>query len=462
MRKLVSITVLSLAPLLLSATLAACGGDKPEAKAPTAGTEPSADTSGGGAGPAPALPADPIAGGGGGGGATTVVDVNQSGLTGAAKEAYQRGFRAWLDGDLPSAKKGFAEAASADPKSPVPRYAIGLVDQRTGDLSGAQQEWRTAFTMAPDFEVAMGAYALSLASAGHLTEAETFINEKKGKAPNSPRLLTYAAEVKSLQGDHGGAQAMAQDALRLNPDFKEAMVCIARDHWRARKMDLAEYALKAILEGFDASNPARDPDNADAHLVRGLIRRDAGKRAFAIKDFEAANAKRPDLVEALINLGAMRLEAGNAQDAQPLLEKAVRYAPNSANAHLNLGDCYRLLGRVADSKKELDTALAMDAALAQAHYNLGLLYLFSPSVPGANANEQVATAIKELETYKTMRGPKAIAVNDDIDDLLNRAKAKQAELRGAAALPPPPPPPPASGGATAPPAAAAGDAGAPF
>ena len=70
------------------------------------------------------------------------------------------------------------------------------------------------------------------------------------------------------------------------------------------------------------------------------------------------------------------------------------------------------------------------------------MFLTAPTIPGYTADGQVSTAIKELETYRTMRGPKAPpGVQDDIDDLIARAKAKQAELKqtpaAAAAAPPP-------------------------
>lgn len=218
------------------------------------------------------------------------------------------------------------------------------------------------------------------------------------------------------------------------------MVAIARDHYRAGKMELAKYALQAILEGFGDASPPRDKDNAEAHLLRGLIFRQTGPRAVALADFEAASKRRPDLVEALVNLGSMRLEAGNAQGALEPLESAVKFGPTSAPAHLNLGDTYRLLGRPADARKEFDKALSLDSSLAAAHYDLGLMYLFAPSIPGMSADTQIATAIKELQTYKTMRGPKAPpGVQDDIDDLLNRANARQAELKQSAAAANPPP-----------------------
>src|SRR5262249_53490883 len=194
------------------------------------------------------------------------------------------------------------------PKSPAPPYSLGIVQERLGDLAGAQQSYRAAFSANPDHEISMCAYALSLAGAGHGGEADSFLQDQLRKHDKSPRLTACAGEVKSLQNDHGGAQQLAQDALRLDPDFKDAMVTIARDHYRARKLDLAKYALQAILDGFGDASPARDKDNAEAHLLRGLIYREGGARAVALADFEAAVKRRPDLVEALVNLGSMRLE----------------------------------------------------------------------------------------------------------------------------------------------------------
>ena len=401
---------------------AACGGD--EVKPPVTPQKAAAD-----AGPPPAPTADN----------TATVPVEHAEVVGNAKKDYDDGFKAWAAGDLVAAKKAFTSAVQDDSGSAPAHYALGAVIERLGNANAAQQEYKAAFSAKSDFDAAIGAYALSLANNGRLGEADSFLTDRHQRAPASAPIETLLAEVKSLEKDSGTAQQLAQDALRLNPDYKPAMVTIARDHFRAGRGELARYALQAILDGFGDSSPPRDKDNAEAHLLRGLIEKQAGQRAAALADFEAARANRPDMVDALIQVGVMKLEAGNVIQSLPLLEAAVRYAPNAPLAHLNLGDAYRLGGRAADARKEFDTALSLDSTLAVAHYDIGLLYLFSPRIPGTNASDQVATAIKELNTYKSMRGARATA-GDDIDELLSRATAKQAELK--VVVPPPTPSPP--------------------
>jgi hypothetical protein len=99
---------------------------------------------------------------------------------------------------------------------------------------------------------------------------------------------------------------------------------------------------------------------------------------------------------------------------------------------LNLGDCYRLASRIPEAKAQFDWVLAHDTSLAQVHYDLALLYLFAPSIPGMDAKRQTDEAIAEINKYQQMRGKLAAGQSDDSEELLNRAKQKQADLQTAA------------------------------
>ena len=393
-------------------------------------------------------------------------DSGRPQMNAAAADAYKAGLQAFQAGDLQGAKTQFARAADADPKAFQAQYSLGVVQERLGQKSAALSAYRAAVGIVKNYEPAIAAYSLLLARTGDISEAEDFLNRERGVLPESAAVLAALAEVKSIQKDSGSAQSLAQEALKKNPDYRPAMVTLARDHYRARRLDLALYTLTAILDGYGTENPPRDKDNAEALLLRGLIYKEQGRRKESFADFKRIVELRPDIVEAKLNLAKYMLDAGNATEATPLLESALAYDMTNPIVHLDLGDAYRLQGRPADALKHLQWVQTKDPTNAEVHYNLGLLYLFSTGVPGVSSQtEAIDKAISELELFKSMRPRTKAGSGDDADELIARAKNKkavvQAEAASAAAAPPPTSSAaPATGGA-APAAAGAGGSKAP-
>jgi tetratricopeptide (TPR) repeat protein len=448
-------------PRLLSASLvlclglasAACGGAGAEsAGAKTPGQAQAAEQPGG---PVAATPA---------GQQFAVSDAPTSREAGAVAQrpsmsataltAYQAGMQAFQAGDLQGAKNQFVSATQADPKAYQAYYSLGVVRERLNETSGALQAYRQATTIVSDYEPAIVAYGVLLARTGKADEANDFLGGRQAQMPKSAAVTAAMAEVKSIQGDSGAAQRLAQEALKKNPDYRPAMITLARDHYRSRRLDLALYALKGILDGYGDENPPRDKNNAEARLLRGLIYKEQGLKAAAIPELQKAIELRPDLVEARVHLANYLLESGNAADAAGLLESALKYDSVNVLARLNLGDAYRLLGKTAESQRELDWVVKTDPSVAQAHYNLGLLYLFSASVPGLTPGQAADKAISELEQFKKLKPRTAGGAPDDSDELITRAKTQKALVEAKAAEAAAPPPAAAAPAAAAPAAAA--------
>ena len=429
--------------IALSAGTVACGGkDGQGAKAPVGQVDPSQ------AGRAPAVVSAP------GGQQFGVTDQPSSGgaayppMSAAARASYDAGMAAFQQGDMAGAKTQFEKAVQADPKAFRAYYSLGVVRERLGDKSGALTSYRKSFGIVSNYEPALVAYAVLLARMGSVTEADSFLVKQRSKMPKSAAVDAALAEVKSLQKDSAAAQRLAQEALKKNPNFRPAMVTLARDHYRNRRLDLALEALRGILDGYGAENPARDKSNAEALLLRALIYREQGHHKAAKEHFKKALGLRPDFVEARLHLSRYLLEAGDATAAAPILEQALRYDKDNVLARLNLGDAYRLLGKTGEAKTMLEWVLQKDSTIAQAHYNLGLLYLFSKSIPGVTPSAAAAKAIDEFEKYKQKRPRPKPGQSDDTDELITRAKARKSILEAQAAEKnqPPPPPPPATGG----------------
>lgn len=352
---------------------------------------------------------------------------NRPKLSPEAARPYAIGLTAFRSGDLGTAQREFQKAVVADPRGYQAYYSLGAVKERLDDLGGAEAAYQKSVEIVTDYEPAIVAYALLLARTDRAAQGEQYLSAKVAAFPKSAALPAALSEITSMRGDSGEAQRLAQEALKKNPGYRPAMLAIARDHYRTRRLDLALYALRGILDGYGVENPPRDKNSAEARLLRGLIYKDQEARAAAIDELRKAVEIRPDLVEARVQLGALLLESGNASEAATLLEDATRFDPDHVIARLNLGDAYRVLGKAGEAKRELEWVAQKDPSLYQVHYDLGLLYLFSKSVPGATPVQAAERAITELEAYKKTRSRKP-GPGDDTDELITRAKAKKSLL----------------------------------
>lgn len=350
---------------------------------------------------------------------------NRPRMSAAASQAYLAGLTAFRNGDLPGASTQFRKAIAADGKAYQAHYALGVVEEHSSRKAEAADSYRRSVSIQSDFEPAISALTQMLIRDDRLSDAESFLNRQRSVAPGSAAVLASLAEVRSVQKNSAEAQSLAQQALKLDPDYRPAMVVLARDHYRNRRIDLALYTLTAILDGYGSENPPRDKNNADARLIRALILKEQGNRKAAIAELKTVVELRPDILEARLNLAAYYLEAGNAQDAVPVLEGALEYDASDVLVHLNLGDAYRLQGRPNEALKQLEWVVQAAPKLAQAHYNMGLVYLFSSKVEGVTPEQAVDRAIVSLETYSKMRPRTRSGPGDDAEELLKRARNKK-------------------------------------
>lgn len=407
--------------------LSACGGSGPEAKAPTGATQPGTTTTG----------ERVIAPSGVQVGISDALSngaaSNRPKMNAAAAEQYAAGMQAFQAGDLDNAAAKFTKATELDSAGYQAYYSLGVVRERLANAAGAMSAYSKAIAIVADYEPAIIAYGVLTARQGNPDAAEEYLNGRLAKLERSAAITTALAEVKSIRGDSGAAQRLAKEALKINPDYRPAMIVLARDHYRSRRLDLSLYALQGILDGYGTENPPRDKDNPEALLIRGLIYRERGQRAAAIADFKRCIEIRPDLVEAKVQLAGYLLEAGNAPEAVPLLESALKYDRDNLLARMNLGDGYRLLGKAADAKQQLEWVLEKDPKLAQVHYAIGLLYLFSESIPGVTPKEAAARAMVAFEEYKKLKPRSGPGQADDVDELYTAAKSKKAMIEASEA-----------------------------
>ena len=133
----------------------------------------------------------------------------------------------------------------------------------------------------------------------------------------------------------------------------------------------------------------------------------------------------PRLVAARVELASYYLERATPR-SQPLLEGALRFDTNNVSLP-EPGDCYRLAGRIAEAKAQFDWCSRTTLAGAGALRPRPALSLRAEH-PRMDAKRQTDEAIAEINKYQQMRGKLAAGQSDDSEELLNRAKQKQADL----------------------------------
>ncbi len=113
---------------------------------------------------------------------------------------------------------------------------------------------------------------------------------------------------------------------------------------------------------------AKNPKDAQARFLKGLILADQGKTNDAIGVFTGLTEDYPELPEPYNNLAVLYASQSKYEAAKNALEMAIRTHPSYATAHENLGDIYAKMASLA-----YDKALALDSKNATAQTKLALI-----------------------------------------------------------------------------------------
>ena len=139
---------------------------------------------------------------------------------------------------------------------------------------------------------------------------------------------------------------------------------------------------------------AKNPKDAQARFLKGLILADQGKTNDAITVFTGLTEDYPELPEPYNNLAVLYASQSKYEAAKNALEMAIRTHPSYATAYENLGDIYAKMASLA-----YDKALAIDSKNATAQTKLALIKDMmseSPLQKPAAAKPAVAVAAKPV------------------------------------------------------------------
>lgn len=161
---------------------------------------------------------------------------------------------------------------------------------------------------------------------------------------------------------------------------------------------------------------AKNPKDAQARFLKGLILADQGKTNDAIAMFRGLTEDFPELPEPYNNLAVLYASQGKYEDARNALESAIRTHPSYATAHENLGDIYAKMASLA-----YDKALALDNKNTAAQTKLALIQDMIGGQPSRSAPARPATVAAKpaSEAAKPVPAPVA-AANQAVEAAVDR------------------------------------------
>jgi len=216
--------------------------------------------------------------------------------------------------------------------------------------------------------------------------------------PGSPVGIVGLAAEYSERGAHEKAIELAEEGVRLHPEYSYSLLSLAETNIRAGNFEVG----RVWLQRFLSVNPDFLKSESGMASVAGLYGR--------MGDFDAAFglcdqilAKEPDLYTAIYNCGNIHLLDGKYSEAEQLLSRAVKLAPEEAGPKHYLGRALLFDGRNQEAQPYLQAAVAMDPKVWDYHYWLAESLQKSGSIAAARAEYQQALQLNQGSTEARLR-----------------------------------------------------------
>lgn len=297
-------------------------------------------------------------------------------------------------GDYAGAETVLREAQGFAPENPELANQLALAQAEQGKTDEAAATLEAAAARNPELAELLGRNLAEVYfQAGENEAALQTLRPLLETAPGDSGLYTLYGAALGRSGDYDGAVAALDEALRINPDNREAEQTRA---FVVQTQTLAEAvaepptgeAAAALRDGLTALETgalgtAQTAFDRAAGLApgglpsfyQGYTRQRRGDLRGAVEAYTTALEGFPEAgpgrATVLNNAGFTYFRLGRIDRAVALLTEAVAADPQNSGAQLNLGLIYYDLGRFGDALGPLTAALAGNPGLAETTVDTG-------------------------------------------------------------------------------------------
>jgi Flp pilus assembly protein TadD len=178
---------------------------------------------------------------------------------------------------------------------------------------------------------------------GRAQEAANFLQAKRSRYQNSPKLLMTLAESQYDTASYEAARSNLTKAISLDPASDQAHYLLGNTLVKLREVDraVAEYRTAIRLA------PRRPRTHCSLAIALGLLGDDAGAEQSLNESLAIDNRYAPAHCE----LGKLYKKQGHLPEAVEEFKNAIRYNPKYSAPYYQLAMTYRQLGNRHDSEE---------------------------------------------------------------------------------------------------------------
>jgi tetratricopeptide (TPR) repeat protein len=238
--------------------------------------------------------------------------------------------------------------------------------------------------------------------------------------------------VLETMGDHGGAQAAFQDALRRQPDFAgaahnaakllmrqgrtSAAISQLQSTLKGRRGDMT-FSLQMLLaeayaaEGQDKQAAetleallAERPDSAEVRFYLAITYASLDSLDLAVKHYREGLRLKPNDCMGLMGLAKTLLKMRKGSDATPYLQEYVGLRPNDGEGYYFLGRALRDTGRLKEAAETLLQASRLSPEDYWIRYQTGMALWRMGETEAARSQFEAAKRLKpdDVEAYTAL------------------------------------------------------------
>jgi tetratricopeptide (TPR) repeat protein len=194
-----------------------------------------------------------------------------------------------------------------------------------------------------------------LANLGRWNEARDVIEEWERRAPNDAAVHYARGVVSDNLDQYEQATQAYKIAVRLMPDFPQALGGLGTDLVRLGQPEAAIGPLEQAIQ--------LDPDNGSLRFNLGLVHKTMNRFADAAQSFQEAVQLGMETVDAYAELGYSRLQMGNLDGALAAYAKAEERDSHDPIIPQNMGLIFASVGRFQEAIASFRRALELDPNL---------------------------------------------------------------------------------------------------